>query len=258
MTPSECLARFRRDRVHVGAEPPKVDRVVVRRRKDVGRVEGDGVDRGRVGPDLPDRVPRIRGPEAEESTPAARDHGSAVGEVGQPADPVPVGVREREDLLALLQIPELDARVPGSRDERGAVQGEALHSVVVGRVQVEPGREDPSGSVPDFKHLDVVILRTRDDKLHAILLLLWAARGAGRSFAHGEAHDGRLVASAQLPRARKLADVPDADLGSRGGVQDGAALAAEGNVVDERLPVWQLEAPGARRVRLVAAGRPAR
>ena len=88
------------------------------------------------------------------------------------------------------------------------------------------------GAIADFEYFDVVVFGSCDDKLH----LLGAIRHASQwSVAHRQTHDSCLVASAQFASAAEFTNVPNAHLTASCGVEHGATLTAQSNIVNQRL-----------------------
>lgn len=101
-----------------------------------------------------------------------------------------------------------------------------------------------------------MIFGSSDDKFHLVVGVRLDAGHWG--VAHRQTHDGRLVTATQFASAAEFTNVPDADLTAGRGVEHGAALATQGNVVNQRLALRELQTPGAGRIGLIAAGRPSR
>ena len=95
-----------------------------------------------------------------------------------------------------------------------------------------PWTQNSSGAIADFEYFDVVVFGSCDDKLH----LLGAIRHAPQwSVAHRQTHDSCLVASAQFASAAEFTNVPNAHLTASCGVEHGATLTAQSNIVNQRL-----------------------
>lgn len=86
---------------------------------------------------VPDGFPCLGGPQPEDSSATSGDDNATVRQMGQPANPISVGVGERKHLFSLLHVPELDAGVPRAGHKSRTVERQALNAVVMRRVEIE-------------------------------------------------------------------------------------------------------------------------
>ena len=122
-------------------------------------------------------------PKLKDSRSTTRDNGLRSWQKTESGDPILVRVVDGPDQLLWPQVPLLDARVSGGREEEISGHGQTLDAVVMWRVKIDCGGHDAPLAVCDVEDFDVVIFGTGYDVVPFVVNV----RLAG-----GQAHDCSL------------------------------------------------------------------